>query len=82
VITAAVRELRELTAVPVGGYANVGHVDAEVGWSPDEGVTGDRYAEHARAWIHLGAQVVGGCCGTHPDHTAGLRRMVDSLSPV
>ena len=82
VITAAVRELRELTQSPVGGYANVGHVDEEVGWAPDERVTGDRYAEYARAWIDLGAQVVGGCCGTHPGHTAALRLMVDSLTPV
>jgi hypothetical protein len=37
VITAAVRELRELTQSPVGGYANVGHVDEEVGWAPTNG---------------------------------------------
>jgi S-methylmethionine-dependent homocysteine/selenocysteine methylase len=79
VITAALRELRELTTLPIGAYANVGHVDDERGWSPNGGITGERYAEHAAEWIALGARVVGGCCGTHPEHTAALRRMIDTL---
>jgi S-methylmethionine-dependent homocysteine/selenocysteine methylase len=80
VISAALRELRQLTALPIGAYANVGHVDDERGWSPDGGVTSERYAEHAAEWIALGARVVGGCCGTHPGHTAALRRLVDTLA--
>jgi S-methylmethionine-dependent homocysteine/selenocysteine methylase len=80
VITAALRELRELTTLPIGAYANVGHVDDERGWSPDGGITGERYAEHAAEWIALGARVIGGCCGTHPAHTAALRRLIDTLS--
>ena len=79
VITAALRDLRGLTALPIGAYANVGHVDDERGWSPNGGVTSERYAEHAAEWIALGARVVGGCCGTHPEHTAALRRLVDTL---
>jgi S-methylmethionine-dependent homocysteine/selenocysteine methylase len=80
VITAALRDLRGLTALPIGAYANVGHVDDERGWSPNGGVTSERYAEHAAEWIALGARVVGGCCGTHPEHTAALRRLVDTLA--
>lgn len=80
VITAALRELRELTTFPMGAYANVGHVDDERGWSPDGGISGARYAEHAAEWIGLGARVVGGCCGTHPAHTAALRQSIDTLA--
>jgi S-methylmethionine-dependent homocysteine/selenocysteine methylase len=79
VITAALRELRELTTLPIGAYANVGHVDDERGWSPAGGMTGEQYAEHAAEWIAIGARVVGGCCGTHPEHTAALRRSIDTL---
>jgi len=79
VITAALRELRPLTELPIGGYANVGHVDDERGWSPDGGISGERYAQHAAEWVALGARVVGGCCGTHPEHTAALRRLIDTL---
>ena len=78
VISAAIRELVLLTALPVGGYANVGHVDDEAGWSPSGGLTGEQYAGHARGWLRLGARAVGGCCGTHPVHTAALRYVIDN----
>jgi S-methylmethionine-dependent homocysteine/selenocysteine methylase len=78
VITAALRELRQLTTLPIGGYANVGEIDDDVGWTPDEAMTGERYAREARAWLALGARIVGGCCGTNPTHTAALRRLIDA----
>lgn len=78
IITAALRELRALTALPSGGYANAGHVDEDVGWSPDDRVTGDVYAQEARRWLEAGARVIGGCCGTNPAHTAALRRLIDA----
>jgi S-methylmethionine-dependent homocysteine/selenocysteine methylase len=77
VISAAMRELRELTTLPIGGYANIGTVDDEVGWAPDERLTGEAYAAFAVDWLRLGARIVGGCCGTTPRHTAALRRMID-----
>jgi S-methylmethionine-dependent homocysteine/selenocysteine methylase len=79
VITAALWELSRLTAIPIGGYANVGEIDDEVGWSPDGRVTPEEYAGHAREWLALDARVVGGCCGTHPGHTAAMRRIIDDL---
>ncbi len=78
VILAALRELRMLTGLPVGGYANVGQVDEAVGWSPDDRVTGCAYAQEARRWLETGARVIGGCCGTNPTHTAALRRLIDA----
>ncbi len=80
VITAALRELRVLTELPVGGYANAGHVDDEVGWSPEGGMTGEEYAGHVAEWLAFGARIVGGCCGTHPVHTAASRRAIDHLA--
>jgi S-methylmethionine-dependent homocysteine/selenocysteine methylase len=79
VIYAALRELRTLTALPIGGYANVGQIDDEVGWAPDARMTGERYAEQAGEWLEVGARIVGGCCGTQAEHTAALRRVIDAL---
>ncbi len=79
VITAALEELRDLTTHPIGGYANVGYVDNEVGWSPGDGLSSEDYADDAKQWLALGARIVGGCCGTHPVHTAALRRLIDSM---
>jgi S-methylmethionine-dependent homocysteine/selenocysteine methylase len=76
-IAAGIRALRAASAVPFGGYANVGHVDDDVGWSSAGGMTGAEYAAAAEAWLDAGARVIGGCCGTNPEHTAALRTMID-----
>jgi S-methylmethionine-dependent homocysteine/selenocysteine methylase len=81
VITRALRELRSLTDLPLGGYANLGVAESTVGWSADEAVGGDDYAGAAMEWIDLGARIVGGCCGTRPEHIAALRRHLDDRPP-
>ena len=35
-------------------------------------------ADHARELIAHGVSIIGGCCGTTPEHTRALRQMVDS----
>jgi len=61
-----------------GGYAHIGKFDPP-SWkfeffpqfSGTDGWPPDRYAETARGW---GVQIVGGCCGTTPDHVRALKR--------
>jgi 5-methyltetrahydrofolate--homocysteine methyltransferase len=36
-------------------------------------------AEKARSLIETGVSIIGGCCGTTPDHIRALREMRDSL---
>jgi len=58
--------------VPFGAYANAGRPDEGVGWTP--GPPGPaRYAAWARSWLNEGATLVGGCCGTGPEHISALR---------
>lgn len=38
-------------------------------------------AVHARRFIAAGVRVLGGCCGTTPDHLRAMRRAVRSLHP-
>ncbi|MFZ5981114.1 MAG: homocysteine S-methyltransferase family protein [Candidatus Zixiibacteriota bacterium] len=35
-------------------------------------------ADKARALVETGVSIIGGCCGTTPDHIRALRKMVDS----
>jgi S-methylmethionine-dependent homocysteine/selenocysteine methylase len=56
-----------------GAYANAGCVEAG-GWSMANGVAPDAYGRAANAWIEQGAAIVGGCCGTTPDHIAAIAR--------
>jgi homocysteine S-methyltransferase len=36
--------------------------------------TADYFAEYARAFCQAGASIIGGCCGTTPDHIAAMHR--------
>src|SRR3954470_6287926 len=64
--------LRDFTDLPLGVYPNLGYYTAD-GWSFDKTVHGPEYAEMAARWRAEGAQIVGGCCGTRPEHIAAAR---------
>src|SRR3954471_13706699 len=70
--------LRDFTDLPLGAYPNLGYYTAD-GWSFDRTVDGAAYAEMAAAWRAEGAQIVGGCCGTRPEHIAAARERVRDL---
>lgn len=38
-------------------------------------------AEYARRFIKTGARIVGGCCGTTPEHIKSMRNMIRSITP-
>lgn len=66
--------------LPIGCYPNAGAPDlAEGSWRFDAALTPERFAALAGTWIRAGAQIVGGCCGTGPDHIRALR---EALPPV
>lgn len=73
-IAAALKILRDVTPshIAIGAYGNVGHVDETVGWTLTNAVTPEAYAEAARAWRGLGADIIGGCCGTTPEHIRAI----------
>jgi homocysteine S-methyltransferase len=37
--------------------------------------------EYARHYIHSGANIIGGCCGTSPEHIKRMRNSISSLKP-
>jgi S-methylmethionine-dependent homocysteine/selenocysteine methylase len=72
VATEALEALRGPHSIPLGAYANNGHEDG-TGWAFTGDYPPSRYLEVARGWIALGARIVGGCCGTTPEHIRALR---------
>jgi enediyne biosynthesis protein CalE2 len=56
-----------------GVYANDGRIWRNRIWH-GERVTPEAYAEEALAWRDAGAGIIGGCCGTSPEHVAALVR--------
>ena len=79
-VTRAVARLKEIAHVPFGGFAHIGRFSPP-SWKFDffpqfvdtDEWTPERYASEARRWREQGAGIVGGCCGTRPEHTAALR---------
>ncbi|MFQ5786259.1 MAG: homocysteine S-methyltransferase family protein [Alphaproteobacteria bacterium] len=86
-ITAAMPALAALGRGPAGGYANTFRPVPEDwtldGDKPSDGISPLRddldpeaYAGHALAWLDAGARLIGGCCGTGPEHIARLKALI------
>jgi len=75
-ITTHLPSLRRLTVRPLAAYAHINNVEPVPGWSFSQATTPTQYAEHAERWIDLGATIVGGCCGTTPEHIRALRAAI------
>jgi SAM-dependent methyltransferase len=72
--------LRDFTELPLGVYPNVGHLAGSL-WRFDDDVDPARYAELALGWRAEGAQIVGGCCGTTPEHIAAAAKALEGTKP-
>ena len=84
-ITAVFPRIRQAFKGPIGAYANIGYRgdpkapgDSSRQWHRiDVGENSpDRYAEYARGWLAEGAQIIGGCCASGPEHIAALRPLL------
>jgi len=70
-------EFSRSTRLPIAIQSNAGLPQLAAGvlhW-PE---TPELVAEHARPLVELPVALLGGCCGTGPDHIRALRRLVDA----
>jgi S-methylmethionine-dependent homocysteine/selenocysteine methylase/predicted nicotinamide N-methyase len=72
--------LRDFTSLPLGVYPNLGHL---VGprWRFDERIGPEEYARLALEWREEGAQIIGGCCGTTPEHIQAAAKALADTKP-
>ena len=66
----------EIQVLPVSGpepITNLGLDQLRPSLSSEIEYTPQRYAEFARQWKEMGAQVIGGCCATGPEHIGAVR---------
>jgi homocysteine S-methyltransferase len=76
-----VRELGRHTSLPLSAQPNAGMptvVDGRLRYSAD----GEYFARYAQRFVELGTAIVGGCCGTTPEHIQAVARAVAPLAPV
>lgn len=80
-ISVTLPRLRQAFDGPIGAYPNVGYnpmapVGGRVHLGPDiisaQAHSPSRLAEFAQEWIAMGAQIVGGCCATGPEHIMAM----------
>ena len=65
---------------PIGCYPNAGGTDFDTQeWELDTRESPEGLARLASGWIRSGALILGGCCGTGPEHIKALRA---ALPPV
>ncbi|MDD2922468.1 MAG: homocysteine S-methyltransferase family protein [Anaerolineales bacterium] len=55
---------------PLAAYGNIGYADEKIGWVNTDSENPKNYCKHA---VHWDAKIIGGCCGTTPEHIRQLR---------
>ena len=78
-MTDHIRSLHELATTRVSCYPNAGLPDSETGQYAETPTTLaaqlERFVNHG--WLNL----IGGCCGTRPDHIRAIAQMVEGKKP-
>lgn len=77
----ALEELKSLTSLPISVQPNAG-LPQSIGGRNIYMTSPEYVAEYAKRFIQTGAAIVGGCCGTNPDHIRAIRRAVQALQPA
>lgn len=72
-----IERLARVVAVPLTGQPNAG-LPRDVGDRKLYVASPEYVGEHARRMVAAGARLVGGCCGTTPEHIAAIKRYVRS----
>jgi S-methylmethionine-dependent homocysteine/selenocysteine methylase/SAM-dependent methyltransferase len=72
--------LRDFTKLPLGVYPNLGHLAGSL-WRFDDAIGPSEFAELALRWRAEGAQIVGGCCGTTPEHIRAAAEALEGTKP-
>ncbi|MBP1655074.1 MAG: Methionine synthase (cobalamin-dependent), methyltransferase [Bacteroidetes bacterium] len=77
----ALEVLKALTPLPLSVQPNAG-IPQNIGGRNIYMTSPEYIAEYAKRFIQTGASIVGGCCGTNPDHIRAIRRAVQALRPT
>ncbi len=77
----ALEQLKGLTQLPVSVQPNAG-LPQSVGGRNLYLMSPEYIGEYAKRFIQTGAAIVGGCCGTNPEHIKAIRRAVQALQPT
>jgi 5-methyltetrahydrofolate--homocysteine methyltransferase len=76
----ALNELRAATGLPIWFKPNAGMPRTDEEGRLHYDVTPEMMAEQVPQWVAAGARLVGGCCGTSPEHLAAIARATRAVN--
>jgi 5-methyltetrahydrofolate--homocysteine methyltransferase len=76
----ALNELRSATSLPIWFKPNAGLPRVDEGGNTVYDVSPQSMGDSVPAWVEAGACLVGGCCGTSPEHLAAIATKVSGLA--
>ncbi len=76
----ALSKMSPLTTLPLIAQPNAGIPVLEEGKTIFP-ATPEEMADHVPALVGAGARIIGGCCGTTPEHIKQMKRVLETLKP-
>jgi 5-methyltetrahydrofolate--homocysteine methyltransferase len=73
-------ELASVTDLPVWFKPNAGLPEVDGSGQAVYDVTPAQMAGNVKSWIEHGARIIGGCCGTSPEHLRAIKLALESVS--
>jgi homocysteine S-methyltransferase len=80
-VLAGLESMRAATDLPLTAQANAGMPNVSTGRLVYPNASPEYFGEYAAHALQLGAVLIGGCCGTTPEHVAAIRRAVSERRP-
>lgn len=72
----ALKTIRRSWSGPMGAYPESGYFEMPDWHFVD--IVPDRFADECLTWRHLGATILGGCCGIGPSHIGALSKAIET----
>lgn len=70
-----IEEILPYAKIPIIAKPNAGQPDEDANYS----LSPEKMAEEMRPLVEAGVQIIGGCCGSTPEHIKHMRKMLDSV---
>lgn len=77
-----IRQMASVTSVPIIAKPNAGLPSLDGDGNTVYDMEADVFGECMKALVEAGASIVGGCCGTTPEHIRALRQSVGDMKIV
>lgn len=75
-----VRRMAEVTSIPIIAKPNAGLPSLDEQGNTVYDMGAEEFGRHMRDLVSAGASVVGGCCGTTPEHIRALKEAVQDMA--